>query len=75
MFTDPNCDPSEPARIAYGVRTPEELAFVLFHEGFRCGYNVVRDYPLVNPPNMEIYIREMYKMVAKEIREQQPPRR
>jgi hypothetical protein len=65
-------DKSEPARIAYGVRNPNELAFVLFHEGFRCGYNVLNDKPRPNPPDMEVYIREMFKMVAKEIKEQQP---
>jgi hypothetical protein len=75
MFSQPNEDPREPARVAYSVRTPEELAFLLFHEGFRCGYNVVRDFPLINPPNMEMYIREMYKMIAAEIRDQTPNRR
>ena len=65
-------DPKEPARVAYRVRTPEELAFLLFHEGFRCGYNVVRDYPLVDPPDMELYIREMFKLISGEIREQNP---
>ena len=67
-------DPREPARVSYHVRTPEELAFLLFHEGFRCGYNAARDFPLVNPPNMEIYIREMYHLIANEIREQSPRR-
>ena len=73
MYIDHNReDKSEPARIAYGVRNPNELAFVLFHEGFRCGYNVLNDNPRPNPPDMEVYIREMFKMVAKEIKEQQP---
>jgi hypothetical protein len=72
MFIDPNGDPKEPARVSYGVRTAEELAFLLFHEGFRCGYNCVRDYPLVDPPNMELYIREMFKLISNEIREQSP---
>lgn len=67
-------NPKEPARVSYRVRTPEELAFLLFHEGFRCGYNVVRDYPLVDPPNMEAYIREMYKLISGEIREQSASR-
>lgn len=71
MFIDPNReDRSEPARIGIGVRTPAELAFVLFHEGFRCGYNVSQDG--IRPPDMEVYIREMFKMVATEIREQTP---
>jgi hypothetical protein len=65
-------DPKEPARVSYSVHTPGELAFLLFHEGFRCGYNAVRDYPLVDPPNMELYIREMYKLISKEIRDQSP---
>jgi hypothetical protein len=63
-------DPKEAARISYRVRTAEELAWVLFHEGFRCGYNAARDYPLVDPPDMEAYIREMFKLIAGEIREQ-----
>ena len=67
-------DPKEPARISYSVRTADELAWVLFHEGFRCGLNAVRDYPLVNPPNMELYIREMFKLICQEIREQSPSR-
>ena len=69
MFAEPN-DPKEPARVSYSVRNPEELAFLLFHEGFRCGYNVVQDG--VHPPNVELYIREMYKMISNEIREQSP---
>jgi len=73
MYIDPNRDDlREPARIAYGVRDPAELAFVLFHEGFRCGYNVLNDNPRPNPPDMEVYIKAMFLMVTKEIREQQP---
>lgn len=66
-------DPTEPARVSYRVRTAGELAWLLFHEGFRCGYTAAREYPLINPPNMELYIQEMYKLIAKEIREQSPP--
>jgi hypothetical protein len=73
MFTDPNReDPKEPARVAYRVATSGDLAFLLFHEGFRCGLNVRRDYPLVDPPDMEVYIREMFKLICTEIRDQSP---
>jgi hypothetical protein len=60
-------DPSEPARIQIKARNSAELAWILFHEGFRAGYEVPRP-----QPDMERYIRAMYELIVGEIREQNP---
>jgi len=73
MFANQD-DPKEAARISYRANNAAELAFILFHEGFRCGYNSALQYPLVNPPNMEAYIKAMYDLVSGEIRDQNPGR-
>jgi hypothetical protein len=65
-------DPSEPARISIKARDAKELAWILFHEGFRAGYEARERTGFGPPPNMEFYIREIYALVVGEIREQNP---
>jgi hypothetical protein len=45
-------DPSEPARIQIKARDAKEVAWILFHEGFRSGYEAARLPPGSLPRNM-----------------------
>ena len=52
--------------MAYRVRTQADLAWLLFHEGFRSGLLFAQTG--VTAPNAEAYIRAVYEEILRDIR-------
>lgn len=67
-------DNQEPVRVRYQVRDAKQLAWILFHEGFRCGYGARSHGQEQMPAHLEPYVMELFKLVSAEIVEQNPPR-
>ncbi len=56
---------TEPLPIPLKVNTPKEMAWVVFHEGFRAAAATALRGPLVTPSQMELHIRSMYEEFLK----------